>query len=104
MASCWKARHRACGTVVRFTRACQEKKVYDTQKVAVTMAEARHTKACLTVEALPTTEPHERVIDVQRQKNGGECRTVSEAAYVQGERVSQTSRYCRGPEGSWEPA
>jgi hypothetical protein len=67
MASCWKARHRACGTVVRFTRACQEKKVYDTQKVAVTMAEARHTKACLTVEALPTTEPHERVIDVQRQ-------------------------------------
>ena len=62
-----KAGHRTCGTAVRFTHACQEKKVYNTQKVAVTMAEPRHTKVCLTVEVLPTTEPHESVIDVQRQ-------------------------------------
>ena len=29
--------------------------------------EPEHTKVCLTVEALPATEPHESVIDVQRQ-------------------------------------
>jgi hypothetical protein len=52
---------------VRFTCAYQEKKVYNTQKVAVTMAEPGHTKVCLMVEALPTTELHESVIDVQRQ-------------------------------------
>src|SRR5262249_20900139 len=67
MASCWKARHRMCWTAMRFTRACQEKKVYNTQKVAVTMAEPGHTKVCLKVEALPTTESHESVIDMQCQ-------------------------------------
>jgi len=29
--------------------------------------EPEYTKVCLTVEALPVTEPHESVIDVQRQ-------------------------------------
>jgi hypothetical protein len=31
------------------------------------MAEPGHAKVCLTLEALPTTEPYESVIDVQRQ-------------------------------------
>ena len=31
------------------------------------MAEPGPTKVCLTVEALPTTEPHESVIDMQCQ-------------------------------------
>jgi hypothetical protein len=29
--------------------------------------EPKHTKVCLTVKALPATEPHKSVIDVQRQ-------------------------------------
>src|ERR1043166_2999144 len=43
-----KAGHRVCGTAACFSRAYQEKKVYNTYKVAVTMAEPEHTKVCLT--------------------------------------------------------
>jgi surface antigen len=42
------------------------------------------------------------VVAVQPSRNGGECRTVREIAYIRGEEVPQTTRYCRPAEGgSW---
>jgi surface antigen len=42
-----------------------------------------------------------QVVGVQPQADGGQCRDVSEIAYVNGEQTRQTSRYCRGPSGAW---
>ena len=41
------------------------------------------------------------VVAVQPRSGGGECRTVREIAYIRGEEVPQTTKYCRSPEGSW---
>ena len=60
-------RNCACGTAARFSHARQEKNVYNTHKVAMLRAEPERTKVCLTIKALPATEPRESVIDVQRQ-------------------------------------
>ena len=42
-----------------------------------------------------------QVVGVQPQADGGQCRDVSEIAYINGEQTRQTSRYCRGPSGAW---
>lgn len=42
-----------------------------------------------------------QVVGVQPQADGGQCRDVSEIAYVNGQQTRQTSRYCRGPSGAW---
>jgi surface antigen len=42
-----------------------------------------------------------KVVAAQKTTDGGECRTVREVAYIKGQEVPQTSRYCRSPEGEW---
>ncbi len=41
------------------------------------------------------------VTAVQPQADGGQCRTVREIAYIKGQEVTQSSRYCRGADGGW---
>lgn len=42
------------------------------------------------------------VVAVNREpRNGNECRTVREVAYIKGQEEVQNSRYCRSSDGSW---
>jgi len=49
------------------------------------------------------THGHTDVIKVDKQADGGECKTVREVAYIKGEEVVQKSKYCRAASGEWEP-
>lgn len=42
-----------------------------------------------------------QLVNVHRGGDGQECRDVREVAYVNGEEVHQTSRYCRDNDGRW---
>ncbi|HTU56145.1 MAG TPA: glycine zipper domain-containing protein [Acetobacteraceae bacterium] len=45
-----------------------------------------------------------QVIAVQPQSSGGQCKTVHQIAYIQGNEVQQNTRYCQSPNGSWTQA
>jgi surface antigen len=49
----------------------------------------------------PNVRGQARVVAVQRQPAGGECRSVRETAYIQGREVVQNMRYCQNAEGQW---
>jgi surface antigen len=44
------------------------------------------------------------VTSVTPQADGGECRNVHEIAYIHGEEVSQSTKYCRSAGGQWQAA
>jgi surface antigen len=44
------------------------------------------------------------VTHTQKEASGGECKTVREVAYIKGEQVNQTQRYCRDANGGWSEA
>ncbi|MBM3521573.1 MAG: hypothetical protein FJX57_01335 [Alphaproteobacteria bacterium] len=44
------------------------------------------------------------VVAVTRNTEGQECRSVQEVAYIKGEEVKQTTRYCKDSSGRWAQA
>ena len=42
-----------------------------------------------------------QVVGVQPTADGGQCRDVREIAYINGQQTTQTTRFCRGPSGTW---
>lgn len=44
------------------------------------------------------------VVAVSQNADGRECRSVQEVAYVKGEEVKQTTRYCKDASGRWAQA
>lgn len=50
------------------------------------------------------THGSSQITKVDTGADGGECRTVKEVAYIKGQEVDQTSKYCRNASGQWEAA
>jgi len=48
------------------------------------------------------TKGTSEVTEVQKQPDGGECRTVKEVAYIHGDEVSQDTKYCKDATGNWQ--
>jgi surface antigen len=75
-------------------------------------AEAARQQALMSASTRPVTwtSSHNQgvrgssvVTNVQRQSSGGQCRTIRETAYIRGQEVQESVRYCQNPGGQWVP-